>query len=47
MAFTLAQQMARTIGVFQGLLALPILLWTASLAFQPLAYPDKYIYYFT
>ena len=47
MAFTLPQQMVRTVGVFQGLLALPILLFTAVLALEILAYSStNFVYEF-
>jgi len=47
MVFTLPQQMVRTVGVFQGLLALPILLFTVAVALEALAYSDNYVYEFT
>jgi len=47
MAFTLAQQMVRSVGVFQGLLALPVLLFTAAFAMQALGYTYDYVYEFT
>ncbi|KAN0115150.1 hypothetical protein V8E51_004694 [Hyaloscypha variabilis] len=47
MAFTLPEQMVRTVGIFQGLLALPVLLFTAAVALQALAYAYDYVYEFT
>jgi hypothetical protein len=47
MAFTLAQQMVRSVGIFQGLLALPVMVFTAAFAMQALGYPYNYVYEFT
>jgi hypothetical protein len=46
MAFTLAQQIVRTINIFQGLLAFVVLCATGGRAIDILAYPEPRIYSF-
>jgi hypothetical protein len=47
MTVTLAQQMVRTVAIFQGLLALPILFVTAGFAMNALGYQSPRLYDFT
>jgi len=46
MAFTLGQQMARTLAIFQGLLALPIVLFMLGFAVESLFYNEPRVYEF-
>ncbi len=47
MTSNLAQQMVRTVSIFQGLLALVILCYTGVRAIEILAYANSRIYSFT